>query len=167
MAAFDININDRHRLDWQILQNGWTSLYYQISILDNDLNWFRSEKYEIIDFDCQLWTEEERMHKDFKKKLDFPDYYGENFNALNDCLSEYEIKGSGTVIVFHNFHNVDKSIAHTLLDIFALSSRQHILFGEKLLTFVQVDNPNYQIEPVGATPVLWNGAEWLNSNRGL
>lgn len=68
------------------------------------------------------------MHRDLRKKLDFPDYYGENFNALNDCLSDIEIKGSGVVIVFRNFQNLDKFIAHTLLDIFALNSRQHILF---------------------------------------
>jgi len=167
MAAFENKPDEWQRLDWQILQNGWISLYYQTSVLDNDLNWFKTENYKIADFDCTKWTDENILHIDIKKKLGFPDYYGENFNALNDCLSGLEVKEPGLVIVFRNFQNLDIGIAHDLLDIFALNSRQHMLFGEKLLTLVQVDNPNYQIDPVASSPVLWNGAEWLDSKRGL
>src|SRR5678809_1679452 len=86
-------------------------------------------------------------------------YYGENLDALNDCLSDIEINEPGLVIVFRHFQIVDKDIAHSLLDIFARNSRLHNLFGKRLLTLVQVDNPNYQIDPVGSSSVLWNGAE--------
>ena len=167
MAVFENNPDEWQRLDWQILQNGWTSLYWQRSILDKDLGWFEIEKYKIIDFDCTKWTDTNQIHRDLKEMLGFPDYYGENFDALNDCLSDIEINETGLVIVFRNYQNVDKEIAHMLLDIFARNSRLHNLFGKRLLILVQVDNPNYQIDPVGSSPVLWNGAEWLDSNRGL
>jgi RNAse (barnase) inhibitor barstar len=167
MAVFENNPDEWQRLDWQILQNGWTSLYWQQSILDKDLDWFKKEKYNIVDFNCTKWTDTNRIHKDLKKMLDFPDYYGENFNALNDCLSDLQINETGLVISFRHFQNVDKNIAHNLLDIFARNSRLHNLFGKRLLTLVQVDNPNYQIDPVGSSSVLWNGAEWLDSKRGL
>jgi len=167
MAVFENNSDEWQRLDWQILQNGWTSLYWQKNILDSDLDWFKKEKYNIVDFDCTKWSDTNRIHKDFKKQLDFPDYYGGNFNALNDCLSELEIKETGLVIVFRHFQIVDKDIAHSLLDNFARNSRLHNLFGKRLLTLVQVDNPKYQIDPVGSNQVLWNGAEWLDSKRGL
>ena len=33
-------------------------------------------------------TSQEELHGYLKKKLGFPDYYGENLSALADCLSE-------------------------------------------------------------------------------
>jgi RNAse (barnase) inhibitor barstar len=167
MAIFQNNPDQWQRLDYSILQNGWISLYWQRDVLDNDISWFEKEKFKIIDLDCTKWLDTKTIHKDLKKYFDFPDYYGENLAALNDCLSDLEINDQGFIVVFRNFQSVDKDLTHKLLDIFANNSRQHILFGEKLLTLVQVDDPNYQIEPVGSCPVLWNGAEWLNSKRGL
>lgn len=32
----------------------------------------------------------EEAHEELKSALDFPDYYGKNLDALNDCLSEIE-----------------------------------------------------------------------------
>ena len=32
----------------------------------------------------------EEAHETLKQSLDFPDYYGKNLDALNDCLSEIE-----------------------------------------------------------------------------
>ena len=167
MAVFENNPHEWQRLDWQILQNGWTSLYWQQRILDKDLDWFKKEKYNIIDFDSTKWTDTNQIHKDLKNLLDFPDYYGENFDALNDCLSDLEINETGLIVVFRHFQTISTDRAHVLLNIFARNSRLHNLFGKRLLTLVQVDNPNYQIDPVGSSPVLWNGAEWLNSKRGL
>jgi hypothetical protein len=56
---------------------------------------------------------------------------------------------------------------HGLLDTFAINSRQKLLFGERLIILAQVDNPNIEIEPVGAFSVLWNAQEWLNSKRQI
>jgi len=167
MVTFKNNSDNSKRLDLQILQNGWTSLYYQTSVLDNDLNWFKNEKYTIIEFNCTSWTNESVIHKALKRTLDFPDYYGGNLDALNDCLSDFEISVHGTIIVFRHFQTLDKKFAHCLLDIFADNSRKRMLFGQKLLTLIQVDNPKYQIAPIGSTPVLWNGAEWLDTKRNL
>ena len=165
MAIFQNNPDEWQRLDWSILQNGWTSLYWKKEILETDLAWFKSEKYSIVDFDCKIWENEDRMHKLLKEKLLFPDYYGENWDALNDCLSDMEISDTGQIVVFRHLDNFDKSCVQKLLDIFARNSRLQMLFGKRLLVLAQVDNPNYQIDQVGATPVIWNGAEWLDSNR--
>lgn len=33
-------------------------------------------------------TDREGMHAELREKLDLPDYYGDNLDALNDCLGE-------------------------------------------------------------------------------
>ena len=165
MTTFQNNPNEWQRIDWSILQNGWTSLYWKNEILEKDLEWFKIENYSIVDFDCKTWTDEKQMHRQLKEKLDFPDYYGENFDALNDCLSDIEILDAGQIVAFRHLDSCDIKLAHILLDVFANNARRQMLFGKRLIILVQVDNPNYQIDEVGATPVMWNGAEWLNSNR--
>jgi len=34
-------------------------------------------------------TSQETFHKEIKRVLDFPDYYGENLDALWDCLTSW------------------------------------------------------------------------------
>ena len=165
MTTFKNNPDEMQRLDWSILQNGWISLYLKNEILEKDLEWFKTENYSIVDFECKTWTNENEMHNQFKKRLCFPEYYGENINALNDCLSDIEIVNAGQIIVFRHLDSIDIKLAHILLDVFADNARKHMLFGERLLILSQVDNPNFRIEPVGATPIIWNRQEWLNSKR--
>jgi len=103
MATFQNNPEERQRLDYRVLQNGWSSLYWQQQVLDADLNWFKNQNFDIARFGCTNWKDVDNIHNDFKTKLNFPDYYGENLDALNDCLSDTEINDSGTIIVFHHF----------------------------------------------------------------
>jgi len=153
------------RFDWFILQNGWISLYRRKSILENDIKWFENENYNIVDFDCKSWTDIAEMHRQLKQKLNFPDYYGENFDALNDCLTDIQIKESGQIVVFNHLDRIDMKTIQILLDVFADNSRRHMLFGERLIVLAQVDNPDFKVDPVGATTVRWNKQEWLDLIR--
>ena len=164
MAIFQENDNNNQRLDWRILQNGWASLYWKEIYLNGDIEWFKKEKYSVIDFDCKAWNNHAEMHKQLREKLDFPAYYGENLDALNDCLSDIEIKNAGLVIVFRHLDNLDKDTREGLLDTFADNARRQLLFGNRLIILLQVDNPDFEIS-VAASPVIWNGAEWLISKR--
>jgi ribonuclease inhibitor len=42
---------------------------------------------EVIVLDGKEFESIEKIHRILKKKLDLPDYYGENLNALWDCLT--------------------------------------------------------------------------------
>ncbi|WP_259417914.1 barstar family protein [Bacillus toyonensis] len=42
-----------------------------------------------IYLDGRMFTSEDALHKTLKNKLDLPNYYGENANALWDCLTEW------------------------------------------------------------------------------
>jgi RNAse (barnase) inhibitor barstar len=167
MAVFKNPEDTFERVDWKILQDGWANLYWKSKILENDLDWFRKENFDVKDFDCSNWNQAKNIHYALKQQLHFPDYYGENLNALNDCLSDLQIDEYGFVVCFRHFDVVDKDIAHGLLDVFAKNARLHLLFGKKVLMLIQVDDPKYQIDPIGACTVSWNSSEWLNRTRGL
>lgn len=152
-------------LDWDILQNGYISLYWKSSILDEDLKWFDNENYVVVEFNCKLWSNDTIMHAQFKGNFGFPEYYGGNFNALKDYLSDLKIVKTGLVVVFRHLDNIKTKTAQSILEIMADNSRFHMLFGERIITIVQVDNPDVEFEFVGKNLISWNGKEWLNSNR--
>jgi hypothetical protein len=75
---------------------------------------------------------------------------------------------TGLVVVLTGFDGFAREFpdtAHGLLDVIAVRSRGAMLDGEQVICLVQSDDP--RLSPVGATSVMWNEAEWLNSNRGL
>jgi len=171
MALFNSDENERQRLDWRLLQNSPVGLYYRPEILDEDLGQLRSEGYRIDEFDCFKWRAELDFHADMAAGLAFPDYYGRNLNAFNDCIGEIEIPDlGGRVIVFRKFDSFvrcEPRVASRILDILASASWRCLLFGRRLLTLAQSDNPRIEFGCVGGHPVLWNPREWLNKNRGL
>lgn len=41
-----------------------------------------------VTVDAALWQSREELHRDLMEKLSFPDYYGNNLDALHDMLTE-------------------------------------------------------------------------------
>jgi RNAse (barnase) inhibitor barstar len=169
MACFDReNLN---RPDWAIFQNGWVAMYWRPEILDHDANWLASNQYNIYRFDCDRWTSKADALMDLGTALNFPEYYGQNLNAFNDCLSGIDVPIDGGVALvlrrYDRFAEHSRDIAQLILDICARNSRRFILFGQRLVTLVQSDDPNLSFDPVGSTSVMWNHREWFNKNRGL
>lgn len=171
MAAFSTDEKEWQRLDLSLLQNSPVALYYRPEILDEDLARLRAEGYTIDAFDCTNWHTESDFHADLARRLAFPDYYGRNLNAFNDCIGEIEIPDSGgRAIVFRRFDSFaqcESRVAQVILDILASASWHCLLFGRRLLTIAQSDDPCVEFQTVGARPVMWNPREWLNKNRGL
>ncbi len=110
--------------------------------------------------------------------LDFPAYFGRNLDALNDCLRDVAVgdygwradTATGLVLVlttFDRFAAADGRTAQVLLDSFADQARRAMLLGNRLMCLVQSNDPSLAFEPVGAMPVTWNDAEWLDAKRGL
>jgi hypothetical protein len=75
---------------------------------------------------------------------------------------------TGLALVFNGY---DSFAAHcpraaqAVLDIMADRSRSAALVGRRLMCLVQTNDPSIRFEPVGATAVAWNDAEWLDSKR--
>lgn len=156
-------------LDWTLLQNGWINLYRKPEILEKDMDWLVEYGYKIYRVKCGHWSSKEVALKDLGIVLDFPDYYGHNLDAFNDCLSDLEVPAdTGAVIVllrYDRFAEVDSELAHQILDIIADNARLFMLFGQRLVTLAQTNDPNLSFAPVGSTSVDWNRHEWLIKNR--
>jgi RNAse (barnase) inhibitor barstar len=154
--------------DRAILQNGPIALYYRPATLADDVAWFRAHDYAVDELDAGAWSDVAAMHRDFAATLAFPDYFGKNLDALNDCIGDLE--GARRAIVlrrFDAFAKVHPDVAQAVLDILAVNSRRFLLDGTRLVILVQSDDPRIAFDPVGACPVGWNPKEWLNANRGL
>jgi len=171
MAAFSTDESEWQRLDLRLLQNSPVALYFRPEVLNEDVVQLRSVGYGIDDFDCTLWRTDSDFHADISARLAFPSYYGRNLDAFNDCIGEIEIpESAGRAIVFRRFDlfaQREPGVAQDILDIMASTSWHFLLFGRRLLTIAQSDDPAIAFASVGAHPVMWNPREWLNKNRGL
>lgn len=167
MPAFEgLDPEQVNRLDWQILQNGAISLYIDHLTLEEACQWFHKQQYALYRFDCREWKTEQDFHLAISQVLDFPDYYGHNLDAFNDCLLNLDIPPqSGCVLVFFRidlFAQRFPRFTHQVLDIIEAASRSFLLTGQKLIALVQSDDPAFSFEPVGVRPVTLNPKEYLN-----
>jgi RNAse (barnase) inhibitor barstar len=169
MAVFQGD--DFNRLDWRLLQNGAISLYFQPSVLAGDVAWLANHGYVIHEFDCATWASEGDFHDAVSAKLRFPDYYGRNIAAFNDCLSDLDIPDEGgAALVFHRYDRFltqEPKFAKYVLDDIQQNSRRFSLWGRRLLALLQSDDPRLNVGPLGACSANWNPQEWLNAKRGL
>jgi RNAse (barnase) inhibitor barstar len=179
MAVFSANEVIDQRLDWTVLRDGGVALYWRSEILADDLHWFGSNGYRIVSFETAAWLTEERMHDSLKADLSFPEYYGKNLNALDECmwddLAVHDV--GGLVLVLNHYDSFAKAdldagssgkkTSDVVLDIFARATRYHMLFGRRLITLVQSDDPQIRFDRLGGASATWNWREWLNKNRGI
>ncbi|MFG3441290.1 barstar family protein [Nonomuraea sp. NPDC047897] len=96
-------------------------------------------------------------------------------NALNDCLDDVASgdygmspEATGLVLVligYDSFAARCPEVAQRALDIIAWNARSAILVGHRMFCLVQSDDPRIVFQPVGATAVAWNDAEWLDADR--
>lgn len=171
MAPYEIG--DRA---FDLVKNGDVTLYWRTEILDELVAGLVRGGYQIVRLDAGGWAKQADFHRDIKAALDFPDYYGHNLDAFNDCMRDvasWEYGASrdatGTVLVFTGydaFAGKEPRAAQVILDLISLNARRAMLYGHRLLCLVQSNDPNIIFEPVGATPVLWNPAEWADHRRG-
>lgn len=176
MATWDADAETTHPFDYSLVQNSFVTMFWRPSLLDEALAWLRASAYDVVEFDAS-WDSASGMYDAFAAALGFPDYFGRNLTALNDCLSdvasgEYGWRPDATGLVialrgFDAFSTSERGTAQKVLDILASQARSALLIGHRMICLVQSNDPRLTFEPVGAMPVVWNSAEWLNAERGL
>jgi RNAse (barnase) inhibitor barstar len=171
MAHFTFDESSWSRLDFELLSAGGVSLYHSPSVLAEDLQWLRGQGYVIHEFLQDIWRSEDDFHARISSALGFPDYYGKNLNAFNDCITsdvQIDVDG-GLVLVFHDIDSalVGRPFVQAILDMLARASGMNLLYGRRMLTLLQSGDPCIEFDPVAAVHVGWNSREWLRAKRGL
>lgn len=154
-------------LDLEILAKGGISLYYNLNVLDDDIQILTLKGFKIISFDDRIITTKKELHLDLQEKLGFPGYYGQGFDAMDNCMRDYEVNPPGHVLVFKHLDHLDPESVFNLLDVLALHCRRNIARGKKLLVLAQVDNKKFTVKKeLGSLNFwLWNDQEWFEANR--
>ena len=152
----------------EILSSGPICKYFRNSILDQDVNWFSNNRYDVYDINTKNWNKR-NCHQQLKSQLKFPDYYGQNLDAFKDCLGDmHNPKYEGVVIAlrrYDEFLNNDKKLALAILDIIARESRVWLVSGHKLITLIQSNEPHLVLPEIGGVSPDWNANEWMNKER--
>lgn len=159
---------NNHNRDIEILRNGPICIYHNNGILNEDFNWFNDHNYEVFDMNCRTWTKN-NSHKKIKEALFFPDYYGENLDAFDDCLGDMlNNKYRGLILVFRNFDNFveqHRTTSKGILDSIARTSREWLIEGHKLICLIQSNDPNLHFPELGGLIPTWNNQEWFDADR--
>ncbi|AHZ17375.1 MULTISPECIES: barstar family protein [Bacillus] len=93
---------------------------------------------EIAIIDGKDVTSTEALHRILKDQLDFPDFYGENLNALWDCLTgwiEFPL-----TLVWKNFEASQKALGSDADDVLELFQEAQEELGNRFV--IQIDQPS-------------------------
>jgi Barstar (barnase inhibitor) len=174
VAAFDLDADINHPADFDLFQNGGCALYQRRSVLAEARTELEQLGYVTRYLDAQDWGDE-RLHDDFATAFDFPSYYGRNFNALRDCLSDvahgdygWPRAATGLAVTVDNFGTVvsrERDFATLIADVLVTTTRYALLFGHRLIWQLQVDDGDVYLEHVGCLVLPWNRREWLTASR--
>lgn len=126
-------------------------MFWRRELLDAAVDQLTADGYHVVTLDAAGWRAAPDMLGAVGSALDFPDHYGRNLDALNDCLRDvaagdygWPAGSSGLVLVlldFDRFVEIDRPSAHALLDIWADQARSAALAGNTLRCLVQTDDP--------------------------
>jgi RNAse (barnase) inhibitor barstar len=169
---------DEQTVDWELARQGPITKFYSREILNDATDWLDDNGYRVVELTASDWLgSEEALHDDVAAALDFPSYYGDNLDALDDCLSDvgrlnygWSETDTGLVLVlldFGSYYAQDKRLAHAFIDIYAKAAQHAALLGNRMLCLVQSDDPRLDLGDVRGTNPEWNQREWLDSARGV
>lgn len=162
-------------VDWFLIRERVVTLFWRERLLDDALAELRAMGYKVVDLDASASADAQAFLVAIGVALDFPDFYGENLDALNDCLRDVatldygsDPDSTGTVVAFRHYDRIvsmDAKRAEAVLDIFTDRARDGLLIGHRMMVLVQSDDPDLSFGPLGAQSAGWNQHESMNISR--
>ncbi|WP_353940168.1 barstar family protein [Streptomyces sp. HUAS MG91] len=158
------------------MSNTFVTLFWRRSLLTRFVQRLENRGFRVVHLEAHAWATERDMHQAFAAALQFPDYYGHNLDALNNCLGDvacfgpYDETDEGTGLVlsltdYDRFAATSPGAAQIVLDIIAAQARRAAVAQRRFFARVHSNDPDIRFEPVGAMPVMWNSDEGADSSR--
>ncbi len=164
-------MNHNIDLDKRTLAYGPVAKYYDIDLLNKDLEWYRDAGYKVYQLDAEKWYTIEDLHSACHEVFQFPGYYGRNWGAFDDVISEIDTGENGNVLIcvlnYDSWHKMDSGNSQTFLDIMSDQTYSNLVGGRRFITLIQSSNPKFNVRDVGAKSVYWNWVEWDDRDRGV
>ncbi|MFF0706368.1 barstar family protein [Streptomyces tendae] len=160
----------------EYMSNTFVTLFWRRRLLAEAVRRLENRGFRVVHLEAHAWATERDMHQAVATALQFPDYYGHNLDALNDCLGDvacfgsYEETAEGIGLVlsltdYDRFAAASPRAAQIVLDILADQARRAAVVQRRFFALVHSNDPGIRFEPVGAMPVMWNSDEWADSSR--
>ncbi|MER5550246.1 barstar family protein [Streptomyces sp. NPDC002793] len=160
----------------EYMQSTFVTLFWRRQLLREAELRLEGRGFRVVHLAAGEWASEQDMHRDVAAALRFPDYYGHNLDALDDCLGDvachgpYDDSPEGTGLVlsitdYDRFTAACPGAAQVVLDIVANQARHAVVLHRRFFCLLHSNDPDIRFEPVGAMPVMWNSDEWLDAKR--
>src|SRR5688500_7744224 len=97
---------------------GGFSLYKRTDLLETGIVGRVAISYRNCDFDCIDRSNDAIRHSQLAARLEFPEYYGRNLDALSECLGDFPfLQNDAAALVLRSFDdlfNREPELAATL-----------------------------------------------------
>ncbi|WP_125717239.1 barstar family protein [Pseudoalteromonas rubra] len=89
-----VNLSDLKRVSWQCVN---FTLPDKSSVLKNELV---KEGFLVRELDSSLIKDDESLFSSVSNALGFPDYFGNNWDGMDECLVELDLSSYSGVVLF-------------------------------------------------------------------
>lgn len=148
MSAFKESPELYKQIDYQVVRNGFIRFYQNAGELGGDVMELDKSGYTITEFNCHGIS---NLLEQFNEYFQFPAYFRNNLDAMNDCIQDIDISGVGLVIVLKNMDNLKKEDAETLLEILIKQAQMNFIIGKRLLILAHSSGITFRMEPFRIT----------------
>jgi Barstar (barnase inhibitor) len=171
LAYTDKAGEQQSRIDWGLMNFGPIALFQKAEVLADTTAWLAQQGYTVAHAKCETCESEGDVLWTIGQILGFPHWPTPNLDGLNDDCFHLEVpEKGGLAVVLQRFdlvHGMSPDFARKILDIFAWTVWNNLLYGRRLLCLVQSDDPRIQFGRIGGREPWWNNREWFASQRGL